>query len=271
MTTMVHRGWQQPDKSSKRKSNRWKAAKIVFIEGKNDPEIGEKKGKRELEHIPGPLDGVPTQHQNQRFQFINRTGDCRMNDRELRKLVRSHAAQDHSRMEQRKETKQTNGPLLLDSLTKNLSETAKPGLDKSTRAKAESYSNLENGHHFQAVYGPLWTLKVLRYFVDVSRAMYPRQTAFKINPINPDGFFQQAISDKAMTHSLLYISATYLSLLKEDDGSKEAYFHLTNAVQLVNTRMEDPSQATADLTICVIAILACTEVEFSLPSKKENC
>jgi hypothetical protein len=128
MATMVHRGWRLPNKASESNSNDPKVTKELSREGMEDSDTKKWKEEGDVGTGVGSFLVVPTTRPpKHRFEFINTTGDRRTKDSVLRKLVRSHATQDHTlRPKGRKGKKSRGHALLTASFIEASQEKARP-------------------------------------------------------------------------------------------------------------------------------------------------
>jgi hypothetical protein len=77
-----------------------------------------------------------------------------------------------------------------------------------------------------------------------------------------DSLFKLAISDAALLHAALVVSASHLMSLGGLSGisSPTMYFHKIEAIKIVNERMSDPKGAVQDATMGAVACLTILEV-----------
>jgi hypothetical protein len=80
-------------------------------------------------------------------------------------------------------------------------------------------------------------------------------------PVNSkEEWIRFAVTDTALLHMTLAISALRIALLHRKTFSVDAYRHQKQAVDILTTRLKDPLLSTTDLTILAITCLALTEV-----------
>jgi hypothetical protein len=72
--------------------------------------------------------------------------------------------------------------------------------------------------------------------------------------------FPLAMKDAAFFHTILLRSAMHVNFLIGNIASLEHVFHKIRVIQLVNERLEIPTERLSDSTIMTIAFLAAAEV-----------
>jgi hypothetical protein len=83
-------------------------------------------------------------------------------------------------------------------------------------------------------------------------------------PVNSkEEWIMFAISDIALLHMTLVISALHIALLRGKLFSIDAFKHQSEALKILNTRLNEPSSSMSDTTILAIACLALTEVRLN--------
>jgi hypothetical protein len=80
-----------------------------------------------------------------------------------------------------------------------------------------------------------------------------------------------ALNDPALLHSILYCSDKHETIVNGRKERPSAVTHLRQAIQIINTRLQDPLQEISDSTIGTVALLALTEVSALLVSSKIIC
>ena len=70
-----------------------------------------------------------------------------------------------------------------------------------------------------------------------------------------------AMSDPALLHATLFISAMSHCLLHGKASSAEIFYHKGQTIRLINERLRKPKHvASSDATICAVTCLAALEV-----------
>jgi len=72
-----------------------------------------------------------------------------------------------------------------------------------------------------------------------------------------------AITDAALLHTTLAISALHIALLRGKKFSVDAFRHQGAAVKILNGRLSDPMLSSTDPTILSISCLALIEVSMN--------
>ena len=72
-----------------------------------------------------------------------------------------------------------------------------------------------------------------------------------------------AITDSALLHTTLIISALHVALLRGKEFSVDAFRHQRQAVKILSARLEDPILSCLDPTILAISCLALIEVSLT--------
>jgi hypothetical protein len=80
-------------------------------------------------------------------------------------------------------------------------------------------------------------------------------------PVNSkEEWIRFAVTDTALLHMTLAISALHIALLHRKTFSVDAYKHQKQGLNILTTRLGDPLLSTADMTILAITCVALTEV-----------
>ena len=83
-------------------------------------------------------------------------------------------------------------------------------------------------------------------------------------PVNSkEEWVKFAVTDAALLHATLVISAVHVALLRGKTFSVDAFRHQMEAVKVLNERLNDPMLSTADPTILTISCLALIEVSMT--------
>ena len=72
-----------------------------------------------------------------------------------------------------------------------------------------------------------------------------------------------AVTDAALLHATLVISALHVALLRGKAFSVDAFRHRREAVKILNERLNDPMLSATDPTILAISCLALIEVSMT--------
>jgi hypothetical protein len=78
-----------------------------------------------------------------------------------------------------------------------------------------------------------------------------------------------AVTDAALLHMTLVISALHVALIRGKEFSVDAFRHQKEAIKIIDARLNDPIINTTDPTILAISCLALTEV--SIPYQCSDC
>jgi hypothetical protein len=80
-------------------------------------------------------------------------------------------------------------------------------------------------------------------------------------PVNSkEEWLRFAITDTALLHMTLILSALHVALLHKKTFSVDAYRHQREAVKILNMRLGDPLLSITDPTILAVTCLVSTEV-----------
>jgi hypothetical protein len=83
-------------------------------------------------------------------------------------------------------------------------------------------------------------------------------------PVNSkEEWIRYAITDPALLHMTLVISALHVALLRGKKFSVDAFRHEKAAVKILDARLSDPVLSNTDPTILSIACLSLTEVSIT--------
>jgi hypothetical protein len=72
-----------------------------------------------------------------------------------------------------------------------------------------------------------------------------------------------AVTDTALLHATLVISALHVTLLRGKEFSVDAFRHQREAVKVLNDRLNDPILSSMDSTVLAISCLALIEVSMT--------
>jgi hypothetical protein len=80
-------------------------------------------------------------------------------------------------------------------------------------------------------------------------------------PVNSkEEWIKFAVTDAALLHTTLVISALHVALLRGQEFSVDAFRHQGAAVNILNDRLNDPILSSTDSTILSISCLALIDV-----------
>jgi hypothetical protein len=83
-------------------------------------------------------------------------------------------------------------------------------------------------------------------------------------PVNSkEEWMRFAITDTALLHVTLVISALHVALLRGKEFSVDAFRHQREAVKVLNDKLNDPILSSTDSTILAISCLSLIEVSMS--------
>lgn len=69
-----------------------------------------------------------------------------------------------------------------------------------------------------------------------------------------------ALTDPALLHSILFCSDQFCAKMNSQPEHPSAIKHLTQTINILNQRLQDPLQEINDSTIAAVALVALTEV-----------
>lgn len=83
-------------------------------------------------------------------------------------------------------------------------------------------------------------------------------------PVNSkEEWIKFAVTDTALLHTTLVISALHVALLRGQEFSVDAFRHQRAAVNILNDRLNDPILSSMDSTILSISCLALIDVSMT--------
>lgn len=80
-----------------------------------------------------------------------------------------------------------------------------------------------------------------------------------------------AVTDAALLHTTLVISALHLALLRGKTFSVDAFRHQRDAVKILVEKLNDPTLNSTDATILAISCLALIEVSMTRQCSDHSC
>ncbi|KAH8800693.1 hypothetical protein F5884DRAFT_862619 [Xylogone sp. PMI_703] len=189
----------------------------------------------------------------QPLEFISVSGAAKENT-EARTLIRTHVMQDYKRRK------------LMQSA--RFCKTHEAQQHKNTA----HVSSQEDCHPFWTPF-PSQPSGSLDPFVSYPVQMQPymhRLIHHYLTVITPaitepgwKDFFPLATQDAAFFHAILLRSALHANFLTGNGKALEPVFHKIKAIQLVNEKLQNPTERLSDLMILTVAFLAITECNFA--------
>lgn len=262
----VHKGWKVP-----RKPHRDAIPPLPFSPNSNE------KG----EHSSST--------RGQYFEFVNSVKPGQNKDPELKKLVRTHVRNEQVRNSHRliRNSPKKLVPQITNHADHHDSDniiywpphTTTPSASSShTRSQAANPSVPRDIGYQTALINFDFPIemntsihRVLdHYFSHIPLMVYPLESCLRSNPLKSPEWFQYAIEDSAMLHSVLYAGSLYLALLEGKKESKDTLYHLSRVVSIVNQRLNESGGEIEDSTIGAISCLALGEVKILCASLKSS-
>jgi hypothetical protein len=227
---MVHRGWHEQHPYRR-------LTEEVFRLDSDSGGTSESTLDQE-KHTSSPRKKPPI---TQQFAFVNATTPFRNRDPEVRKLVRGHVVKDTTR--RKKLWREKGRPK-----EKTIHAKAKPkdGIeDKYSSVSPEGMTLATLPREYFSKF-PFHELDphpelspIIHHITQMGHAMCPHLLSFRINPIGPTAWFDQALRDEALFHALLYTTTSYAGLIGGSTETKESIIHFGKSVGLVKERLRD--------------------------------
>ncbi|KAF2488335.1 hypothetical protein BU16DRAFT_623637 [Lophium mytilinum] len=186
----------------------------------------------------------------QRYEFVHCSDRKPPNDASSRKLVRTHVMHNHRRAKMRgvqdTEVEGQNSPT---EPTVELAHFPIPSPGRWSRDPFDSFPLKMRPHMHELLY---------LYVSAASTYLYPIEALHGLNPTSTL-WVPLALTDPALLSSLLFSSEQFSAKVHGQRVPSSALKHLTQAVRILNARLQNPGEEISDSTIAAVAGLALTE------------
>ncbi|KAF2815865.1 uncharacterized protein BDZ99DRAFT_514505 [Mytilinidion resinicola] len=198
----------------------------------------------------------------QRYEFVDCSDRKRPNDAFTRKLVRTHVMHDHRRQKRGLQDLETSNrdhdlePVVelesQDDNAEQILELAYPPFltpERWSRDPFDSFPLKMQPHMHELLY---------LYVSAASPYLYPIEAHYGLNPTSTH-WVPLALTDPALLSSLLFSSEQFSAKVHGRLVPSSALSHLTQAVRILNERLQSLVEEIGDSTIAAVAGLALTE------------
>lgn len=197
-----------------------------------------------------------------RLRFINSSGTARIRDPRAKRLVRSHVMTG-TRRKKRKADQQQAAVSEDSSQLDNLQNAAVKNRKTYTPIMRPILTFESGVQQYLRASSPI-TLEgglykvVFKHMDTVSNAIYPMESYFRYNPLRLK--WLDNMTNNMLFHAALYMASTYLGLMEGNTQSDQAMAQMSQAIFLINEKLQGPTPDVSDNTISAVSCLAMGEV-----------
>jgi Fungal specific transcription factor domain len=248
-TRMIHKGWKYRQK-----------AQFKITAHSDGQSLSPRRAKPSATvKLSGSAPPVQEKRRQREYRFITSGKLERQRDPEVLRVVRSHVRNEFVRDAKERKAITRSNPVEVypkrnfDSISTALERLKVPCL--LIRPTYFSEYPIKLHSHTHAL--------LTSYMTYGSSRIYPVGSSLKSNPLKSPEWFHFAVTDAAMFHAVLYSAAMYVALLDGRSESRDTIYHQTQAISILQKRLNASKQQFDDSTLGAISCLAMGGVSVS--------